>query len=363
MNASNDLYIILDVARAASLNDIKRAFRRLARRYHPDINPGNRVAEERFKQISEAYEILSNPPKRRFYDEHGYYTEPDSVPDVSPTAAFRFQSFDFAGSMSVAPETFAEFFRSPVDRGPARGEDIEYPVSISFADSMSGLKARFTARRERHCRLCGGTGHESQAETACPDCGGEGRLPRVRGRLRFSANCATCAGTGRTRKSCAACGGEGRAPAMEIIEVELPAGVSSGARLKIDGKGNAGIRGGAPGDFYVIVSVTPHPTFNRAGDNIHCVIPIAFWEAALGAKIEVPTLDGRAILRIPPGTQNGQTLRLRGLGAPSLAHPGFRGDQLVTVRVVVPRIGDERSKAILRELARLNPENPRDEVF
>ena len=163
--------------------------------------------------------------------------------------------------------------------------------------------------------------------------------------------------------ACAACGGEGRIPAQETLDVELPPGVGPGTRMRVEAKGNAGRLGGPAGDLYVIVNVTPHPMFTRAGDNIHCAIPITFWEAALGAKITVPTVDGPTVIRVPPGTQSGQTLRMRGIGAPSLARPGLRGDQLVTVRVVVPRVADERSKAILKELARLNPDDPRRELF
>jgi molecular chaperone DnaJ len=228
---------------------------------------------------------------------------------------------------------------------------------------MRGLAARIAVHRQIVCEPCGGYGHAANAQILCAECHGEGRTIRVKGRLQFSVNCAACGGGGRTWRACPSCAGSGRAPGLETIEVELPPGIGPSARIRLTGKGNAGWRGGPAGDLNVIVNVMPHPTFSRAGDNIQCAVPITFWEAALGAKIEVPTVDGPAIVRIPPGTQNGQILRMRGLGAPSLARPGLRGDQLITVHVVVPRIGDEQSKTILRELARLNPDNPRSGMF
>jgi molecular chaperone DnaJ len=210
MNAHNDLYVLLDVARAASLHEIKRAFRRLARRYHPDINPGNQAAEERFKQITEAYEILSSPPKRRFYDENGFYVDPQTEAIPQPTASFRFHSFDFSGASRMdSVETFGDFFRTPEHHGPERGEDLEYPVSVSFGDSMRGLRTRIAVHRQMVCASCAGAGHAG-TQTPCLDCRGEGRVSRIKGRLQFSVNCATCGGSGRIWLACPECDGEGR---------------------------------------------------------------------------------------------------------------------------------------------------------
>jgi len=185
----------------------------------------------------------------------------------------------------------------------------------------------------------------------------------VKGHLQFAVSCAECGGTGKHFESCSDCRGEGRVPGSETLEVALPAGVATGSRIRVTGKGNAGRFGGPSGDLYVVVNTTPHPFFSRIGDNIHCSVPVTVTEAALGTKVEVPTIDSRALVRIPPGTQTGQRFRLRAKGAPSLLHPGLRGDQYVEVRVIVPKIADERSKEILRELAKLNPENPRKDLL
>jgi molecular chaperone DnaJ len=361
-----DFYLILEIGRSASESDIRKAFRKLARRYHPDINPGDRAAEERFKVISEAYDILSDPLKREFYDANGFYS--DGVLDAKTRTGwgFSFQGFDFSRSnQSPMGEIFSQFFaRQSLRRGPERGQDIEYPVSVSFEDSIRGIGITLNVFRKVSCQTCGGLGRPpAQREPNCPACGGTGKTSRMRGHLDFAVPCGECGGTGRSPEGCEACAGEGRASASETLRVELPAGVSTGSRVRIAAKGDAGRFGGPPGDLYVVTNVSPHHFFNRFGDNIHCVIPVTFVEAALGAKLEVPTVDGAAIVRIPPGSQTGQTFRLRGKGAPSLLQPGLRGDQYVEVRVVVPRIGDERSKEILRELARLNPENPRRDLW
>jgi molecular chaperone DnaJ len=364
MASRDDLYIILEVNTAASGNDIKRAFRKLARRYHPDINPGDRQAEERFKRITEAYEILSDPLKREFYDINGFYSE--GILERSRNDAgwgFSFQGFNFSRSGEA---DFSEIFRQgrPIERRePQRGQDIEYPVSIAFEEALKGRAARISMVRMESCPVCRRTGQAPDSrETACFSCGGTGKITRSKGHLQFAITCSDCGGVGRSITPCRECGGESRRPQTEVLDLELPAGVSAGSRVCIPGKGNAGRFGGPPGDLYIVISVTDHTFFKRIGDNIHCTVPLTITEAALGTKIEVPTIDGRAIVRIPPGTQPGQTIRLRGRGTPSLLNPGVRGDQYVEVRVLVPRVQDERSKQILRELARLNPEDPRSHL-
>jgi molecular chaperone DnaJ len=362
MKVHDDLYVILDLEREASHREVERAFRRLARLHHPDINPGDGGAEARFNRIAQAYQVLSDPPQRRFYDENGYYVA--EAPEHR-NAGFAFQGIDLSQPRNAERiEPLSAFFRSGAAGEPERGEDIEHPISIGFAESMRGLTARIAVERHETCIPCRGTGHATtDAPVSCPACGGRGRAPRNTGRLQFSAPCTACGGTGAYTEPCAACGGQGRRPALRDLEIGIPVGVQSQTRLTFQGRGHAGRRGGAPGDLHIAVNVAPHPLLNRAGDNIYCTVPIAFWEAALGAKIDVPTIDGTATVRIPPGTQNGQKLRLRGKGAPSLAQPGSRGDQFVTVQVVVPRIADERSKSILRELAQLNPDDPRRGLF
>ena len=348
--SKEDLYIILEVGRTASVNDIKRAFRKLARRYHPDINPGDRHAEDRFKRITEAYEVLSDPLKREFYDVNGFYTE-----DVLFSRS----------SQSHFGDIFGQFFaRQAMRRDPERGQELEYQVSIAFDDSIRGLTTRISVLRQQACRHCGGAGRANGSrESACPVCSGAGKTTRTKGHLQFAVTCAECGGSGRMVAYCSECGGEGRTPGTETFDVELPPGVSAGSRIRFAGKGDAGRFGGPAGDLNIVVNVSIHPFFKRMGDNIHCSVPLTVTEAALGTKVEVPTIDGRTIVRIPPGTQTGQMFRLREKGAPSLMNPGLRGDQYVEVKIVVPRIADERSKEILRELARLNPEDPRKDLW
>jgi len=365
MDGTDDLYIILEVARAASVADIKKSFRRLARRFHPDVNPGDRTAEERFKRISEAYEVLSHPDKRLFYDENGFYTDVVAERNGASTAwGFTFQGFNFSGNPeSPLSEVFGQYFsRRPAPRSPVRGADLEYQMSISFADSISGLKTRISVRRYRPCSCAGPLGSGSQRDSACSTCGGTGKTARMKGRLQFSAVCAECDGSGRVRRGCEECGGAGRVSRTDNLDVDIPAGVSTASRVRFPGEGDAGAYGGTAGDLYVITNVATHPFFGRVGEHFQCTLPISFSEAALGAKIDVPTVDGSAVVRIPPGTQNGQIFRMRGKGAPSLLRPGTRGDQLIEVRIVVPRIADERSKEILREFARLNPGDLRKDI-
>jgi molecular chaperone DnaJ len=364
MSGQRDLYLILDVGRSASESDIRRAFRKLARRYHPDINPGDRTAEERFKMISEAYEILSDPSKREFYDANGFYTD-GVLAEKTSSWEFSFRGFDFSRSTrSPMNEVIGQFFARQASRhGPERGQDLEYPFSLSFEESVRGMSAQVNILRKETCGTCRGMGQKLLAESHCSACAGTGRTGRTRGHLDFTISCPQCSGTGRIMTTCAGCGGDGRLPVSESLEVEIPAGVSTGSRVRVPGKGDAGLFGGPAGDFFLVTNVSAHPFFKRFGDNIHCIVPISVTEAALGAKIEVPTIDGSAIVRIPPSAQAGQTLRLHGKGAPSLRQPGMRGDQYVEVRVVVPRVSDERSRVILRELERLNSEDLRKDLW
>jgi molecular chaperone DnaJ len=363
VSSPQDLYIVLEIVRSASTNDIRKAFRKLARRYHPDINPGDRTAEEHFKRISEAYEVLSDPTKREFYDQHGFYTEGVLHQEESRRPfGFSFKTFDVAGSVQPG-ELFTHFFaQQAARRGPERGNDLECQISIGFAESISGLRTRISVQRRHACAGCNGLGRESRAN-ACGHCGGVGQVVRLRAGLQFLAPCEQCSGTGKTVTECTDCGGEGRISRTDIMDIDIPAGVGVGSRIRYPGQGDMGRHGGPSGDLYVVTNVASHPFFTRVGDNVQCDLPITISEAALGAKIEVPTVDGPAVVRVPPGTQNGQILRIRGKGAPSLVQPGLRGDQFLAVRVVVPRVADERSKEILKEFAQLNADDPRKEAW
>lgn len=369
MSKKEDYYAILGVSRDAKEPDIKKAYRRMARKNHPDVNPGDKSAEERFKRVQEAYDVLSDPKKRAIYDQYGFYSE-----NIREQAGAHGRSegfshgFDFSGmdfgeaGQSSFRDVFSEFFNSDAHArgsGQAKGEDLEHHLNISFLESIQGLSTRMAVNRRTACNGCDGSGIDrAVAQQQCPRCHGTGQEGKAHGFMRFSSNCRVCNGTGRVGGKCGVCKGSGFVPVQETITVRIPAGVAHGFRMRVPGKGNAGRAGGASGDLYLIISVRPHEFFRREGSDIVCTAPITITEAALGAKIEVPSIDGKTLLRIPPGTQSGQKFRLRGKGAPSL-RGDLPGNQIVEVRVVVPRVADERSKEILRELARLNPENPR----
>ena len=358
-----DFYILLGVERGATLNDIKRAYKRLARRYHPDINPGDRLAAAQFRQIAEAYETLSDPDRRRRYDVGG-------MPVGLPNETFGFQGFDFSVSVSgeSAPtfgDLFADVFRQRerADTGaPERGVDLHQVLSLPFEDAMRGGQRQLTVTRQDHCRACQGTGRLQTAESRCFQCHGSGSVTSARGHMVFSKPCPQCRGTGRlAQTACPVCSGTQVAMRTETVAIPLRPGLADGARIRVTAKGHAGRHGGEPGDLYVTVRVEPHPVFRREGDDLHIVVPLAVHEAALGAKIEVPSLEGQARLRVPPGTQSGQRFRLRDRGVPS-ARGDRRGDLVVEVRLVLPRILDERSKELMREFGRINGDDVRKET-
>jgi len=357
--ASMDFYQVLGVNRKATPSEIKKAYKRLARKCHPDLHPGDRAAEEQFKRITEAYEVLSDSGKRRRYDQTGSASQQPGAPGPGG-AGFEGgfapgSGFDSGGFGRGFADIFEEIFNptggqaSP--RGPAAGEDRVYPFRIGFFDALRGVSTTLELDRETSCPDCGGAGSvRSSRSRVCPDCGGTGKIQRQGGRVRFTSNCRRCDGTGKlAEEACRRCSSTGRISQKERLQIKIPAGVDTGSRVRLAGKGGAGTLGGPPGDLYVQIQVEGHPFFSRAGDQILCTIPISFSEAALGARVEVPTLDGPSTIRIPPGTQSGQKIRLRGKGAPSLKGEG-RGDQIVEVKVVTPQIRDERARVLLREL-------------
>jgi molecular chaperone DnaJ len=357
-----DLYILLGVQREASDAEIKRAYRRLARRFHPDINPGDREAEARFQQILNAYETLSDPDRRRRYDAGKLGLT------VNEASAFGFSGFDFSTSAaSLRSTTFGDLFEDVFTRRAQRaaqaeaqrGADLQLRASLSFEDAWRGVEWPVTITRHETCSVCAGSGYHRTIESRCLSCEGSGTVRSVRGHMVFSKNCPQCGGTGRRRQlPCDTCHGQGVETRSETLSVRLPAGVANGARVRVPGKGHAGVRSGAPGDLYIDVEVRPHPAFQRLGDEVHMVVAIAIHEAALGARVEIPTPDGSARLRIPPGTQSGQRFRLRERGAPS-PRGGGRGDLVVEVRLMLPKSLDERSKELLREFGRINGESVR----
>jgi molecular chaperone DnaJ len=378
-----DYYELLGVPRKAVAKDIRTAFRKLARKYHPDLNPGDKASEEKFKQVQEAYDVLSDAKKRQMYDQHGFYSEQGAggmaaEPGEGPGGVhFDFGGFDFGGGASPGAgagagggssfrDLFSQFFRgggAGEGAAPGRepGGDLEYQLEIEFGDAVRGAVKKLSVVRLDGCAHCHGTGAIGTAQT-CPACSGSGMMQQAAGRMRFNVACSRCGGAGKLHNACKSCGGEGRIRRTETIDVRIPAGVAGGSRVRVPGKGNAGTMGAPPGDLYLRVEVRPHPVFERRGNDLHVLLPVTVAEATLGAKIEVPTIDGRSIVRIPPGTNSGQRLRLREKGVPS-ARGGARGDQYVEVQVVVPQPTDERVRTLMKELESLAPEDPRKELF
>jgi len=356
-----DLYELLGLARGATLIEIKRSYRRLARKYHPDINPGDYAAEAHFKEITYAYETLTDPERRTKYDGAGY-TGGEGADGV----AFAFEGFDFSAGQTDAGGTIRDLFADVFTErnrsrsaAPQPGADLHQSLTLAFDESIHGVQRQVTLTRFDLCRSCQGAGQHRIAERNCSQCQGSGTLRSRHGSMVFSRACETCGGTGRiTAVPCEACGGAGQEARTETIAVRIPAGVSDGSRIRVPEKGHAGLRGGRPGDLYITVRVQSHEMFRRDGNDLFVVVPVAVHEAALGAKIEVPAPDGVARVRVPPGTQSGQRFRVRGRGAPSPRN-GERGDLVVEVKLVLPRVLDERSKELLREFGRINGEDVR----
>ena len=355
-----DFYVVLGLQSGASESDIKRAYRRLARRFHPDINPGDRQAEARFRQILQAYETLIDPQRRSRYDSGG-------AADEEGPRRTGFEGFDFSARGADYSATFGDLFAEVLtERGgrpteQERGADLHQELRLSFEESLAGVTSHVTVTRREICRTCAGTGVARMSPGPCHLCQGSGAVRSVRGHMVFSRSCTACGGSGQQRpRSCEPCGGGGQDTRSESVQVRIPPGVADGDRVRVPAKGNAGTRGGQPGDLYITVHVAPHPLFRREGDDLHFVLPIAIHEAALGARVDIPTADGPARLRVPPGTQSGQRFRLRERGATS-TRDGRRGDLVIEVRLMLPKLLDERSKELLREFGRINGENVREQ--
>ncbi len=357
-----DLYIVLGVERGSPAGEIKRAYRRLARRLHPDINPGDGEAEARFRQVLDAYETLMDPDRRRRYDAGQLAGSADE-----DAATFGFAGFDFSNRVhaertTTFGELFEEAFARRTGREPAdadHGADIHAKTALTFEEAWLGVHRAVTVTRQDTCRVCTGSGYQRIAETRCVGCEGTGAVRSVRGHMVFAKNCPTCGGSGRLKQEeCGPCHGQGVERRSETLTVRIPPGVADGARVRIGGKGHAGVRGGVAGDLFIDVAVHEHPVYRREGDELHMTVPIAVHEAGLGAKIDIETPDGAVRVRIPPGTQSGQRFRLRDRGA--VSRTGQRGDLVVDVRLRLPKVLDERSKELLREFGRINGESVRE---
>jgi molecular chaperone DnaJ len=348
-----DLFVVLGLRHGASEGDIKRAYRRLARRYHPDINPGDRESADRFRQILDAYETLTDPDRRSRY-ESGL---PASAPAHRSTG---FEGFDFSTRAVDYSATFGDLFAEvlseraarPKDNG--RGADLHQQCELSFAEALTGATRVLTVTRQDSCGGCAGVGRRHGAGGPCQVCGGAGTVKAARGHMIFSQGCRACSGGGvAPARPCPVCTGSGKETRAEAVSIRIPAGIADGERVRVPGKGHAGIGGGAPGDLYVSIAVRPDERFRREGDDLHTTLPLAVHEAALGARVEIAVPDGHARVTVPPGTQSGQRLRIRERGAIS-TRTGRRGDLVVEVRVVLPAVLSERSQELLREFGRLN---------
>lgn len=332
---ARDYYQILGVRRGATDKEIKSAYRRLARQYHPDVNKDNPLAAERFKELSEAYSVLSDKKKRRSYDLFG-----NRAPGGAPGDPFA--GFSDLGSI------FSDFFKGRnASAGPEPGIDIEKTLRLTLTDAVHGTQSTVSIKVPRACDGCNGQGtYNGKAPAKCPECDGQG-VRRARGPVPFARTCPRCNGLGRDLGvRCKICGGEGIRDQEEKLKVTIPAGVTSGSRVRIKGKGAAGKQGGTPGDLYIVVEVREDPKFRREEDDLHTEIRIPFHQAIVGAKVEVPTTDSTVSMVIPAGTQGGQKFRLRGKGAPRLKGSG-RGDLLVEVQLDIPTQIDERSRTLL----------------
>jgi molecular chaperone DnaJ len=360
--AKRDYYEILGVHRNASETEVKKAYRRLALKYHPDKNPsGDKRSEEKFKEATEAYEVLRDPERRSHYDRFGHGGE--------RFEGFRETGFGYGtGFGDVVEDIFGDFFGGTTGRRTRaqRGADLRYNLEISFEEAALGIEMKIRVPRMEKCASCHGSGAKNgTAEVSCPACGGSGYVKFQQGFFSISKPCSSCKGEGRIIKDfCPSCNGAGRIRKERTLAVKIPPGVENGTRLKLSGEGESGSRGGPPGDLFVVISIREHPIFTRDGNNIVCEIPISFTQSALGADIEVPTLTGKAKIKIPAGTQSNQVFRLKGKGITDI-HGFSIGDEMVRVIVETPTKLNARQKELLEEFARISGEdvNPMGKSF
>jgi molecular chaperone DnaJ len=358
MSEKEDYYKILGVAKDANEDEIKKAFRKLARQHHPDLNPGDKQSEERFKEVGEAYAVLVDSEKRRQYDTFGHSAFSGGFGGESP----------FAGMEGIFGDLFSSFF----DLGGGgrsrqkRGEDLKTEVEIDFVEAAKSSKKEIKINFLGECKICGGTGETKDSKrTSCAKCRGRGQVQYHEGFFSITRACPDCGGKGSSIKNpCPSCRGMGRSEDTKKLSLNIPAGIENGTRMRLEGEGNSGGPGGVPGDLYILVRVKPHEIFERHEDDVICEVPITFPQASLGAEIVVPTLDGKNTLKIDPGTQTGKVFRLRGQGFPNLRGYG-KGDQLIRIFVETPtRLSTEQAE-LLRKFAEIGGDRvePRHEGF
>jgi molecular chaperone DnaJ len=348
--SKRDYYEVLGVNRNASDTEIKKAYRKLAIQCHPDKNPGDHAAEERFKELSEAYAVLSDGQKRALYDQYGHA-------GVDQSGGFGFSSGGFGGTPfeDLFGDIFGDIFGTGrrSGRGGRRGDDLRYNLSIAFEEAAFGLETKIQLPRHQHCETCHGSGAKpGTSPVSCPSCSGTGQVRFQQGFFSLTRPCPDCQGEGKkVVDPCSNCHGTGLVRSKKNISLKIPAGIETGNRLKLTGEGEPGSQGGPPGDLYVVISVKDHPIFQREGNNVLCELPVSITQAALGCELEVPTLEGKVKLKIPAGTQSGKVFKLADKGIPVLQGYG-RGDQLVVARVETPTKLTARQKELLEEFAR-----------
>ena len=358
-------YEVLEVPKNASDDEIKKAYRKLARRYHPDRNPDDASAEERFKEVQSAYDILADPEKRHAYDTFG--TADGRGFTGAGAGGFpggaRFEEFSFGDLGDLLGGMFGGGGARQAARQPVRGDDVEARVRISFEGSLEGVQVRVPVEVDTVCSVCHGTGAEpGTAPVVCPQCGGRGVVSEAQGLFAFSQPCPRCHGNGTiVEKPCKRCRGSGRERSTKRYAVKVPAGAKTGTRVRLKGKGEAGRNGGPPGDLYVVVEVEPSPLYERRGSDLVLEVPVTFAEAALGATIQIPTPDGPVALKVPTGTESGKLLRVKGRGAPHLKGSG-RGDLLARVKVTVPKKLTKAEREALEGYQKVSRENPRERL-
>jgi molecular chaperone DnaJ len=343
-----DYYELLGVERGADAAALKSAYRKLAKKYHPDINPGDAAAEAKFREVTEAYEVLSDSDKRRLYDQFGHAAF-DGAGAAPGGSGFGFSSTTFA---DVFEDLFGEFMGGGGrGRGGGRGADLRYNLQIDLEDAFHGRQDEITVPTSQGCDACGGSGAEAGSKPQpCPTCQGYGKVRAQQGFFTIERTCPRCQGAGQIiQNPCRACAGAGRVQKQKTLSINIPPGVEEGTRIRLSGEGEAGVRGGPPGDLYIFISVAPHPLFRREGTNVYCRVPISMVTAALGGDIEVPTVGGgRVSIQVPAGTQTGKQFRLRGKGMPALQRPGI-GDMYIQTVVETPMNLSKRQKELLRE--------------
>jgi len=355
-----DYYEVLGVSKEASDEEIKKAFRKLAKKYHPDLNPGDKEAEIKFKEINEAYEVLSDPNKRAKYDQFGHAAfDPNEYAGSGRTGGFGFGDINFGDIGDIFENFFFGGSRSSSRRnGPQKGADLKYSMEISFEEAAFGVEKEITVNKFVTCSTCGGSGSKpGTSPEICRHCNGTGQVQYKQsspfGQFVNIRTCDVCHGEGKIiTNPCTTCGGKGKVRKKVKINIKVPAGIDDGQTISLRGEGDPGTRGGPPGDLYISINVRPHPIFKRNGYDVICEMPITFVQAALGAELEVPTLDGKVKYTIPEGTQTGSVFRLKGKGIPYIRGSG-RGDQYVKVNIDVPKKLNEKQKEILRQFAEL----------